>query len=75
MERVWRPKRRAQVGLRSKPKPPYNVVCSCGKNRGVAYVDTPDKGPWGFLFCPVCDWGDGNHGPPAALVARIKDVK
>ena len=53
-----------------------NVECRwCDKQRGVLYVDTPNRGPWGVLLCPRCDWcHDRAAGPPASCVERIKDV-
>lgn len=57
-----------------KPRRPYNIICSCGCSRGVVYVDTPNRGPWGFLLCPRCDWSEP-FGPPPSLENRMKDVR
>jgi hypothetical protein len=47
----------------------------CGKRRGVVYLDTPNRGPYGILVCPRCDWAHAAAaGPPASLAHRIRDV-
>jgi hypothetical protein len=38
------------------------VQCSCGCHRGIVYVDTVN-GPYGILFCPKCDYAEGDAGP------------
>ena len=42
----------------------------CGGRRGVVYVDTPNRGPYGIAFCPRCDVTEVG-GPP--ITHRVRD--